>query len=101
MKRSVAMFLCLCLLVLIPGFAGGLAPKDQVEEGYALYFLVEEYEDSAGGGALAAERIDVEGENSLEIARALVEKLLQSILQMIFQQLCQRELLLVTIKMKL
>lgn len=77
MKRSVAMFLCLCLLVLIPGFAGGLAPKNKAEEGYALYFLVEEYEDSAGGGALAAERIDVEGESSLEIARALVEKLLE------------------------
>lgn len=77
MKRNIAMLLCLCLMALIPGFVGGLMPRSTADEGYALYFLVEEYEDAAGAGALAAERVEIEGDDTRDIAQALVEKLLE------------------------
>ena len=75
-KRIIGLLLCLTL-VLIPGFVGELIPRSTANEGYALYFLVEEYEDAAGGGALAAERVKVGGEDTQAIAEALIQKLLE------------------------
>jgi len=75
-KRVIGILLCLTL-ILIPGFSRGLVPRSETKEGHALYFLVDEYENSAGAGALAAERVTVEGEDTLAIARSLMEKLLE------------------------
>ena len=76
-KRIFGIAVCIALLMLIPGFVGGLAPKDGGDGGYALYFLLDDYEDGAGKGALAAERVTVEGEDTLSVARVLLEKLLE------------------------
>ena len=73
---SLAFFLCLTLM-LIPGFAGELIPRSREGEGYALYFLVEDYEDAAGSGALRAERVKLQGEGTEQIAEGLMKKLLE------------------------
>lgn len=75
-KRIISVLLCLSL-VLIPGFVGELIPRAADEEGYALYFLVEEYGDAAGGGALSPEWVDIQTEDTQELATKLVEKLLE------------------------
>lgn len=75
-KRIISVLLCLSL-VLIPGFVGELIPRAADEEGYALYFLVEEYGDAAGGGALSPEWVDIQTEDTQELAMKLVEKLLE------------------------
>lgn len=75
-KRIIGVLLCLTL-VLVPGVVGGLIPRAPENGGYALYFLVEEYEDAAGGGALREEWVEMEGEDTQAVARGLVEKLLE------------------------
>ncbi|MBQ2739529.1 MAG: GerMN domain-containing protein [Oscillibacter sp.] len=77
MKRIIGILLCVTLVAWIPGFVGGLTPRSGREDGYALYFLVDDYENSAGGGALAVERVAVEGADSRETAEKLMEKLLE------------------------
>ena len=76
MKRIISVLLCLSL-VLIPGFVGELIPRAADEEGSALYILVEEYEDAAGGGALSPEWVEIDGEDTETIAVRLMEKLLE------------------------
>ena len=76
LKRILGLLLCLTLM-LIPGFAGELIPRSREGEGYALYFLVEDYEDAAGSGALRAERVKLQGEGTEQIAEGLMKKLLE------------------------
>ena len=75
-KQIVGVLLCLSL-VLVPGFVGEMIPKAAGEEGYELYFLVEEYEDAAGGGALSTQWVDLTAEDTQALATGLVEKLLE------------------------
>ena len=75
-KQIVGVLLCLSL-VLVPGFVGEMIPKAAGEEGYELYFLVEEYEDAAGGGALSTQWVDLTAEDTQALATELVEKLLE------------------------